>query len=180
MKKILALAIVIIMTLSITACSSNTDNQVSEEPTVDEPVVEQSMVDAFIEKYNEIATTPITDVVEVDITDSASGHYRTEYRLDAFKESIAKTGKIGDIVIDIVNCGWKKDELRVYVDGITSEQAAEIVKYAAPVMDPDVSKDDLQAVIDYLTGTNVYHNGYFGNLCMTFNELHGELMLRTD
>ena len=63
MKKILALAIVIIMTLSITACSSNTDNQVSEEPTVDEPVVEQSMVDAFIEKYNEIATTPITDVV---------------------------------------------------------------------------------------------------------------------
>ena len=44
MKKILALAIVIIMTLSITACSSNTDNQVSEEPTVDEPVVEQSMV----------------------------------------------------------------------------------------------------------------------------------------
>ena len=95
MKKILALAIVIIMTLSITACSSNTDNQVSEEPTVDEPVVEQSMVDAFIEKYNEIATTPITDVVEVDITDSASGHYRTEFRLDAFKESIAKTGKIG-------------------------------------------------------------------------------------
>ena len=92
----------------------------------------------------------------------------------------SKTGKIGDIAIDIVNCGWQLDELRIYADRISPEQAAEIVKYASPVMDPNVSSEEFQDVLDYLSGVNDYHDGYFGNLCMTFNEIYGELMLRTD
>lgn len=67
-----------------------------------------------------------------------------------------------------------------YADNITPEQAVEIVKYAAPVMDPDVPNDELQDVLDYLSGTKDYHNGYFGNLCMTYNEIYGQLMLRTN
>lgn len=35
---------------------------------------------------------------------------------------------------------------------ITSERAAEIVKYAAPIMAPNVPSEDIQDVIDYLTG----------------------------
>ncbi|MDU1325738.1 MAG: hypothetical protein E6933_11160 [Clostridiales bacterium] len=198
MKKIFVLVFVLIMTFSFVACSDNSANQVVEEearqdeqvvntpeapieaPAVEEPEVEQSMVDVFIERYNATAPTVITDAVEVDVTDEESGHYRTEFRLGAFEGSIAKTGRIGDIVIDIVNCGWDNDELRIYADGITQEQAVEIVKYAAPIMDSEVSDADLQDVLDYLSGTSDYHNGYFGNLCMTFNEIHGQLMLRTD
>lgn len=203
MKKIYALTFMIIMAFSLVACGEHSDNQVLEEKTkqeeqivseqeqpTEEPnadkatdeksVAEQSTVDEFIEEYNAIAPTPITDAVEVDVTDQTSGHYRTEFRLGAFKGAGAKTGKIGDIVIDIVNCGWQLDELRIYADGISPEQASEIVKYASPVMDPDVPSDDLQSVLNYLSGINDHHNGYFGNLCMTFNEIHGELMLRTD
>ena len=196
MKKSFTLVLVIIMTFSIVACGDNSDKQPLEEPKeeqtageqerstensgVEEPLVEQSKVDAFIERYNTTAPTSITDVVEVDITDKESGHYRTEFRLGSFKGSIAKTGKIGNIVIDIINCGWQKDELRIYADGITPEQAVEIIKYAAPIMDSNVSAEELQDVLDYLSGTNDYHNGYFGELCMTFNEIHGQLMLRTD
>lgn len=198
MKKIFALICAIIIAFSLVACSEGSDNQVpkeesnqegqaisgQEQPTeqsnAEEPVDEQSMVDSFIEEYNATAPTPITDAVEINVTDKESGHYRTEFRLGAFKDSIAKTGKIGDIVIDIVNCGWQKDELRIYADNITPEQAAEIVKYAAPVMDPDVPSDELQDVLDYLSGTKDYHNGYFGSLCMTYNEIYGQLMLRTD
>lgn len=138
------------------------------------------MVDAFIEEYNKSALTPITDTVEVDVTDQASGHYRTEFRLGAFENSIAKTGKIGEIIIDVVNCGWQNDDLRIYVDGISSAQAAEIVQYAAPIMDKDLSNDELENVLNYLNGNEEYHNGYFGELCMTFNDIRGELMLRTD
>lgn len=198
MKKIFALACAIIMAFSLVACGEGSDSQVLEEEpkqegqvasgqgqsteqsNIEEPVVEQSMVDSFIEEYNATAPTPITNAVEVDITDEESEHYRTEFRLGAFQDSIAKTGNIGDIVIDIVNCGWQKDELRIYADNITPEQAVEIVKYAAPVMDPDVPSDELQDVRDYLSGTKDYHNGYFGNLCMTYNEIYGQLMLRTD
>lgn len=198
MKKVISLVIAMTMVFSLVACSESSDNQVLEEEpkqeeqvgneaeqsteksNVDEPVVEQSMVDVFIEEYNVTAPNPITDAVEVNVTDKESGHYRTEFRLGAFEDSIAKTGKIGDIIIDIVNCGWQHDELRIYADGITPEQAVEIVKYAAPVMDPDVPSEELQDVLDFLSGTNDYHNGYFGDLCMTFNEIHGQLMLRTD
>ena len=198
MKKMFALICAITMTFSLAACGESSDNQVLEEEpkqeeqivdgqeqsvepsNTEEPIVDQSMVDAFIEEYNATAPTPITDAVEIDVTDKESGHYRTEFRLDAFKDSIAKTGKIGDIVIDVVNCGWLKDELRIYADNITPEQAVEIVKYAAPVMDPDVPNDELQDVLDYLSGTKDYHNGYFGNLCMTYNEIYGQLMLRTN
>lgn len=198
MKKIFLFVFVTIMAFSIIACGRAPDSQVLEEEPkqdeqvinedeqfvektgVDEPVVEQSMVDVFIAEYNATAPTLITDVVEVDVTDKESGHYRTEFRLGAFKGAIAKTGKIGDIVIDIVSCGRQQDELRVYADGITPEQAVEIVKYAAPIMDPDVPNEELQNVLDFLSGINDYHNGYFGELCMTFNEIHGQLMLRTD
>ena len=169
MKKIFALFIILAMMFSLVACGGSSDNQAAdegakqeeqttdtqeqplEEPTTEETIVEQSMVDIFIEEYNATAPTPIVDAVEIDVTDQASGHYRTEFRLGAFEDSIAKTGKIGDIVFDVVNCGWQHDELRVYADGITPEQAAEIVKYAAPIMDPDVPSDDLQDVLDYLT-----------------------------
>ena len=198
MKKVFAVVFAAIMTFSLVACGESSENQVLEErpkqeeqvadkqeqatqeSKVEEPVIKQTMVDVFIEGYNATAPTPITEAVKVDVTDQTSGHYRTEFRLGAFKDSIAKTGKIGDIAIDIVNCGWQLDELRIYVDGISPEQAAEIVKYASPVMDPNVSSEELQDVLDYLSGVNDYHDVYFGNLCMTFNEIYGELMLRTD
>lgn len=203
MKNFFALVFASMMFFSLVACSESSEKQVLEEeirqegqvtseqerPTEvleverqadEEPVVEQTMVDVFVEGYNATAPTPITETVEVDVTDKTSGHYRTEFRLGAFEGSIAKTGKIGDAIIDIVNCGWQLDELRIYVDGISPEQATEIVKYASPVMDPDMSSEELQDVLDYLSGANDYHNGYFGNLCMTFNKIHGQLMLRTD
>lgn len=195
MKKIFVLVITILMAFSIVSCSNNTDKEISEKQvdvapsveeviddnlTVEELVVEKTMVDEFIEKYNSTSPTPITDAVEVDVTDKASGHYRTEFRLGAFENSIAKTGKIGNTVVDVVNCGWQNDELRIYVDGINGVQAAEIVQYAAPIMDADISNEELQDVLNYLIGKNDYHNGYFGELCMTFNDIRGELMLRTD
>ena len=189
MKKFLEIVLVIAMAFSIAGCgnsdkiedTTNTkmENQTIEEAVVEEQPTELNEVDKFIEAYNQIASTPITDSVEIDIRDEEGGHYRTEFRLTAFDDAIAKTGRIGDVIIDIVVCDWF-DETRVYVDGITPEQAAEIVKYAAPILDPDVSSEELQDVLDYLNGTNDYHNGYFGDLCMTFNEIYGELMLRTD
>ena len=123
MKKFFAVVFAAIMTFSLVACGESSENQVLEEKPkqeeqvadkqeqatqeskVEAPAIEQTMVDVFIEGYNATAPTPISEAVKVDVTDQTSGHYRTEFRLGAFKDSIAKTGKIGDIAIDIVNCG---------------------------------------------------------------------------
>lgn len=193
MKRYYVFIFALIVSILLAACNGANNNQIPDSATTQENStseqrqssdaesdVGEAMVDSFIEKYNAVAENPITNPVEVDVTDKESGHYRTEFRLGAFSNSYAKTGKIGDITIDVVNCGWNNDELRIYADGIAPEQAVEIVKYASPVMDPSVSKEDLQGVLDYLSGVTDYHDGYFGNLCVTFNKVHGQLMLRTD
>lgn len=89
MKRLLGLVAAAIMIFSLAACSGNTSISDSDtEPKHDTQIEEQleqavqpqseiSKVDLFIEKYNEVATTPITDTVEVDVTDKESGHYRT-------------------------------------------------------------------------------------------------------
>ncbi len=186
MKRCYAFIFTIVLSVSLAACGGMHSSQVPDSTSSQEQSsdtannVGKTMVNSFIEEYNATATAPITNPVEVDVTDEESGHYRTEFRLAAFSNSYAKTGKIGDITIDIVNCGWDNDELRIYADDITPEQAVEIVKYAAPIMDPNVPGEELQDVLDYLSGAKDYHDGYFGNLCMTFNEVHGQLMLRTN
>ena len=91
MKKIFALICTIIIVFSLVACSEGSDNQASkeksnqegqaisgqEQPTeqsnTEEPVDELSMVDSFIEEYNATAPTPITDAVEINVTDRESG-----------------------------------------------------------------------------------------------------------
>lgn len=200
MKKQILLLLAVTMAVSLVACQKaekpNTDGlpnvtesaQAEEqleavptaEPSTEEPTAERSRIDVFIEAFNQVAATPITEVAEIDIFDREGGHYRTEFRLSAFEGATAKSGKIGTAVLDVINCGRAKDELRIYADGLEGEQAAEIVTYAAPIMDPDLSADELQEVLDYLNGVSDYHNGYFGTLCVTFNRISGEFMLRTD
>lgn len=203
MKKQILLLLTVTMAVSLVACQKaekpntdglpnvteseempNTEEQLeavpTAEPSTEVPTAERSRIDVFIEAFNQVAATPITEVAEIDIFDRESGHYRTEFRLSAFEGATAKSGKIGTAVLDVIICGSAKDELRIYADGIEGEQAAEIVTYAAPIMDPNLSADELQGVLDYLNGVSDYHNGYFGTLCVTFNRISGEFMLRTD
>lgn len=206
MKKQMLLLFTVTMAVSLVACQKaekpntdglpnvtesaqaeempNTEEQLetvpTAEPSTEEPTAERSRIEVFIEAFNQVAATSITEVAEIDIFDRDGGHYRTEFRLSAFEGATAKSGKIGTAVLDVINCGRAKDELRIYADGITGEQAAEIVTYAAPIMDPNLSAGELQGVLDYLNGVSDYHNGYFGTLCVTFNRISGEFMLRTD
>ena len=147
MRKIIPLLLILLMACSMVACSnepndakspdeviqheSDSNAQVSdpqnekeavEETEPEQPPVELEKVDLFIEEYNKAATTPITDISEIDVTDQTSGHYRTEFRLGAFADAYAKTGLIGDIAVDIVSYGWDKEDIRIYADGISLEQ----------------------------------------------------------
>lgn len=186
MKRLLGLVAAAIMIFSLAACSGNTSISDSDtEPKHDTQIEEQleqavqpqseiSKVDLFIEKYNEVATTPITDTVEVDVTDKESGHYRTQFRLGAFSEVEAKTGHIGDTVIDIVCYGRDNEDIRVYADGIDLEQAKEIVKIASPVMDSTLSDTDLQNALSYIDENKEANGYYYGNLGMILLGKHQE------
>lgn len=141
-----------------------------------------SSLDSFIISYNKIAPTPITDTEEININDKSSNHYRTEFRLGAFSDADAKTGKIGDASVDIVSYGWDKSSIRVYSIG-TFTQIKEIIWYASLVLDSTLSEDDLQSVMTYLDenkSANGYYYGDIGMVLLELSENNYDLMLKSE
>lgn len=130
-----------------------------------EEIAGQSDVEAFIEGYNQTAPNPITDTREIDVTNKSSGHYRTEFRLGAYEDSYAQTGKIGEITIDIIAYGYgKNDDMRLYADGLTFDQAVEIITYSFPLLDPELTNAELQEAIQYVNENKEANGRYYGDL----------------
>ncbi|WP_317321453.1 hypothetical protein [Subdoligranulum variabile] len=158
------------------------ESSISEETaTTDSSSVETEKIektDGFIEQYNQVAPTPITDISEVDVTDKESGHYRTEFRLSAFLDSYAKTGYIADSAIDIVSYGWLDVDIRVYVTGADLDRAKEVIKAASPILDSDLTESDIQEVLDYLDEHKSANGYYYGKIGLLYDG--SELMLKVE
>lgn len=158
------------------------ESSISEETaTTDSSSVETEKIektDGFIEQYNQVAPTPITDISEVDVTDKESGHYRTEFRLSAFSDSYAKTGYIADSAIDIVSYGWLDVDIRVYVTGADLDRAKEVIKAASPILDSDLTESDIQEVLDYLDEHKSANGYYYGKIGLLYDG--SELMLKVE
>lgn len=207
MKNVFALLLAFVMILSLAACGGNSvpednthddtlvnqqdnqqtsdqeiNNNIPEEP--DKPIEEElTKVDLFIDTYNKTAPTPITDISIVDVTNQESGHYRTEFRLGAFSNAYAKTGYIGEIIVDIVGYGWDNEDIRIYADGISLEQAKEIIQIASPILDSTLSDSDIQDVMTYLDENqeaNGYYYGDIGLLLLGKYKESYELMLKVE
>lgn len=186
---------VILMAIILSSCADTDKNElpnenailtpessISEETaTTDSSSVETEKIektDGFIEQYNQVAPTPITDISEVDVTDKESGHYRTEFRLSAFSDSYAKTGYIADSAIDIVSYGWLDVDIRVYVTGADLDRAKEVIKAASPVLDSDLTESDVQEVLDYLDEHKSANGYYYGKIGLLYDG--SELMLKVE
>lgn len=208
MRKIFAVLLILVLACSMVACCGEPDDTTAQDNITEQeslqddknsesqdsnedieqiepetPPVELTKVDLFIEEYNKSATTPITDITEIDVTDQESGHYRTEFRLGAFADAYAKTGLIDDIVVDIVGYGWDKEDIRIYADGISLEQAKEIIKIASPILDDTLSDSDIQDVMSYLDENqeaNGYYYGDIGLLLLGKYKESYELMLKVE
>lgn len=187
--------LVILMAIILSSCADTDKNElpnenailtpessISEEAaTTDSSSVETEKIektDGFIEQYNQVAPTPITDISEVDVTDKESGHYRTEFRLSAFSDSYAKTGYIADSAIDIVSYGWLDVDIRVYVTGADLDRAKEVIKAASPVLDSDLTESDVQEVLDYLDEHKSANGYYYGKIGLLYDG--SELMLKVE
>lgn len=187
--------LVILMAIILSSCADTDKNElpnenailtpessISEETaTTDSSSVEIEKIektDGFIEQYNQVAPTPITDISEVDVTDKESGHYRTEFRLSAFSDSYAKTGYIADSAIDIVSYGWLDVDIRVYVTGADLDRAKEVIKAASPVLDSDLTESDVQEVLDYLDEHKSANGYYYGKIGLLYDG--SELMLKVE
>ena len=104
-------------------------------------------ISAFIEQYNNIADVPITNPIEIDI--HASEYYRTEFRLNAFKNAVAKRGSIGESTIDIINYGnLANDKIRLYLSTDDEEFAIQVFKNAVGVFDPSATNEEMNKAVE--------------------------------
>lgn len=159
------------------ACGVKTSEVVPTD-TAEQQTVTQSEVDRFISEYNIAAEEPIMDIAEINITNQESEHYRTEFRLSAFTNAEAKTGKIDDICIDVVGYGYANEKLRIYAYGVTQEQAKKIIKIAAPILDnswTDADTEDVCYKIEEASELNGYYHGKVG-----ITLIRDELMLKVE
>ena len=188
MKKTIITALFAMALLSNSACGSTessesaTDNN---EPTSAETTVveETTKSEWFITEYNKVAPNPIADAVEIDVLDQEAGHYRTEFRLHAFSNSNAQTGKLGDTIVDVVDYGKDNSDLRIYADGITLDQAKEIITFGSPILDEDMPPEELNDVLAYIDKYEDANGQLFGDLCVVLLGSHQngfEFMLKLD
>lgn len=148
--------LVIALFVLIIACSGNSDNSQSGDDssanTSDSVSGENvsdayAMVDKFVNSFNQISDTPITDLEIVDVTDKESGHYRVEFRLYAFKDSASKTGKCGESSVDIVTYGDEHQQIRIYAIDPNLDNITRFLRTSILVLNPDVSSNILEETI---------------------------------
>ena len=162
---------------------TNTTEEIPEtSETVEETTIESEIL-SFVDTFNGDSAVQLMFAEDFTPSDKASSHYRTEFRLSAYSDAIGKSYKYDEAVVDIVGKqDWSGDiTIRVYMDGATLEQCAEMVKYASPIMDPDIDTADVQKTIDYINENKTANGYYYADLGLLLlgNDTKGyEFMLK--
>ena len=172
-KRIVALLIAGTMALSLSACgNASNDNTVNPYPTTESQNVQEkststnhdsktkedddefASITQFISLYNETATTPITDVTDMDIH---GADYRTEFRLGAFKNAVGKKGVINGLPICIVNYGnFSNNSIRIYATASTDDSALDIYTTTIHILDSSITNEEM---MEEFTAASIYLDG---------------------
>ena len=185
--KIIILAVVWILLFVISALSPSeetseiemtTQNTTVAETSVNIPADEFGVINTFIEKYNEIAIVQMTEGKEIDIHDKEGGYYRTEFRLNAFKDAVAKQCKIGDATIDIINTKSaisKGNNIRIYLSTESIDFAEEVFDVIARIVYPTLTDAELAEAHEDLRSGN--SGNYFKDISFYYIQSYNELFM---
>lgn len=132
-----------------TSVSPSDPTQGNENPGTEKDKF--SNLNLFIDKYNEIAITPITDTFEIDIS-AGSEYYRTEFRLNAYQNAPALKGSIGSGSIEMINSNYEGifgSDLRIYAFVDSLDVVTDIFETYCKVCDPEITKEDFDEFYKY-------------------------------
>ena len=114
------------------------------------PTDKYSNLKEFIVEYNKLSKTDITSTVEIDI--QSPEYYRTEFRLNAYKNAPAYKANLGNNTIEIINSNYDGifgSDLRIYVIVDTLEEATEVFETFCKACDPDITQTDFDNFYRY-------------------------------
>lgn len=170
-KSIICISLLLIIAITMVGCSnSSNDNTIEKEVISKEENNEYKIIDAFIKQYNNISNVSIDNIKNMDLK---GDDYKTEFRLNAFKNAVGKKGSIGKSSISIVNYGvWSNDSIRFYITSNSQKEVTRIYTNLIHTLDKSISDNDIQksysAIIDgydanILLGEAGYISGYINN-----------------
>ena len=163
---------------------TTTVEQTSDESVIDNDEAKngssESAIDKFIADINKSEDVNLEFVEDFIPSDKEGGHYRTEFRLNAWKDSTGKSYKYGDSAVDIILSGSGEIQ-RIYMDGATLEQCENMIRYASSLLDSTATEADIQEAVDYIDEhkeANGYYYGKLGLLVLGHGDSGYEFMLK--
>ena len=167
------------------------DNSISTDEKVDEISTENSddaavglseYIDRLVEDYNSSADEKLVFKEDFTPSDKSSGHYRTEFRLGAYKDAIGKSYLLGDKVVDIIATGSQgRESNRIYTNDVSFEQVESLLTGMSPLMDPELSAAEFNEAMTEVRDKKTANGLYFGKLGLVLlgsEEKGYEMMLK--
>lgn len=115
-----------------------------------EPLSQYDVIDYFVEQFNTISEHQLTNPTDIDI--QAPDHYRTEYRLNAYRYAIARQYRIEDTTMDIVLYGGLREghnkEIRFYLSTADEQLASSVLDSAIRIFDSSMSNSEVISAVD--------------------------------
>ena len=166
--------------------NANTETTTIEQPAYNSAANDstagssESAIDSFIAEINKSEDISLEYVEDFIPCDKEGGHYRTEFRLNAWKDSTGKSYKYGDSTVDIILSSSGEIQ-RIYMDGATLEQCENMIRYASSLLDSTATEADIQEAVDYIDEhkeANGYYYGKLGLLVLGHGDSGYEFMLK--
>ena len=160
-----------------TTIEQSADNSAANDSTAGSS---ESAIDSFIAEINKSEDISLEYVEDFIPSDKDGGHYRTEFRLNAWKDSTGKSYKYGDSTVDIILSSSGEIQ-RIYMDGATLEQCENMIRYASSLLDSTATEADIQEAVDYIDEhkeANGYYYGKLGLLVLGHGDSGYEFMLK--
>ena len=145
----------------------------------------ESTIDNLVNGFNAVSENKLEYVGDFVVSSEDSGHYRTEFRLGAYKDAVGKSYKFGDQIVDIISRQslYGDIDVRIYTDNASFDQCKELILYASKILDPTMTDDTLNDAIAYVENNKKANGYYYGELGLTLfgSDLKGyDLMIKTD
>lgn len=158
-------------TQSVNQTEVNTEQDTTEmtqdsTETTEKTLDQSKVIDSLVDDFNASSDTDLVFVEEFTPSDKESGHYRIEFRLNAYSEATGKSYSYDETTVDIVaNTTIFGDvHKRIYMDGATLQQCEDMIKYASVLMYSSVTESDINGAIKEIDEKQEANGYYYGDM----------------
>ena len=172
--------IVIFISLFLLVSCSSASSQAQVDSPIESSVVVESQeidegddIDRFVKAFNLASEEQLEYKEDFVPSERENGHYRTEFRLSAYKEAVGRSYRFGDAEVDFILrtqkdylSGGTETVIRIYVENASLDQCKQIIEISSPIMDDDITPEDIQSAIDYIEKNDQANGYYYSDLCI--------------